>query len=568
MKVLMINVVCGIRSTGRICTDLATALEAQGHEVKIAYGREQVPEQFQKYAVRVGSDFDIKLHGLKARVLDGAGFGSKRATEKFIEWVRNYDPDVIHLHNVHGYYINIEVLFKYLKTCGKKIIWTLHDCWSFTGHSAYCDAINCKRWTEGCHQCPQIKEYPKSLMDFSELNWKKKRALFTNIPNMVIVTPSHWLAKYVKQSFLKEYPVKVIHNGIDTSQFYPMENDFREIYKLEDKYILLGVATVWDDMKGYSDFIRLSEMLDDSYKIIMVGLTDEQIKKLPPKILGIKRTASVKELAYIYSSADLFLNLTYCDNYPTVNIEAMSCGTPVLTYKTGGSPEIVEKYGGLIVPKGNLEEVVTAVKKCHDSVVGNHFDSEANDSAVTIKNYLEYYDKGKNTGGGYWTKKRSLKLIGKYVILGVAAIWDYRKGLEDFIKLRELLNDDYEIVLVGLTPEQKKSLPENMIGITRTNNVNELRELYAIADVFLNPTYEDNYPTTNIEAIACGTPVITYETGGSPESALIYGTSVPRKEFSKLVTAIREISEIQLKKTNIDNKKTVQIYSALYKDYT
>lgn len=400
MKVLMINVVCGIRSTGRICTDLATALEEQGHEVKIAYGRENVPEQFQKYAVRIGNDLDVKLHGVKARLFDGAGFGSKKATEKFIEWVKEYDPDVIHLHNIHGYYINIEVLFKYLKTCGKKIIWTLHDCWSFTGHSAYCDAINCKRWMEGCYQCPQINEYPKSLMDFSELNWKKKRALFTNIPNMVIVTPSHWLAKYVKQSFLKEYTVKVIHNGIDTSQFYPMKNDFRKIYKLENKYVLLGVATVWDNMKGYGDFIRLSKMLDDSYKIIMVGLTDEQIKKLPPKILGIKRTASVKELAYIYSSADLFLNLTYCDNYPTVNIEAMSCGTPVLTYKTGGSPEIVEKYGGAVIPKGDLDAVVTAVKKYQDSTISSHFDPEENDSVVTIKNYLEYYTDSKKLMGG------------------------------------------------------------------------------------------------------------------------------------------------------------------------
>ena len=154
MKILMINVVCGIRSTGRICTDLATTLDAQGHEVKIAYGRENVPEQFQKYAVRIGTDLDVKLHGIRARVADGAGFGSKRATENFIKWVKEYDPDVIHLHNIHGYYINVEVLFKYLKTCGKKVIWTLHDCWSFTGHTAYCDAVNCKRWVKGCHNCP------------------------------------------------------------------------------------------------------------------------------------------------------------------------------------------------------------------------------------------------------------------------------------------------------------------------------------------------------------------------------------------------------------------------------
>ena len=280
MKVLMINVVCGIRSTGRICTDLAVELEKQGHEVKIAYGRENVPKQFQKYAVRIGTDLDVKLHGIKARLLDGAGFGSKNATVKFIRWIKEYDPDVIHLNNIHGYYINIEVLFKYLRICGKKIIWTLHDCWSFTGHSAYCDAVQCERWVQGCYKCPQRKEYPKSIIDASRGNWIKKKKIFSDIPNMTIITPSNWLAELVKKSFLGKYPVEVIHNGIDTNQFKPLKNDFREVYHLEDKFIVLGIATVWNDMKGYSDFIKLASMLDDFYKIVMVGLTEEQIEKL------------------------------------------------------------------------------------------------------------------------------------------------------------------------------------------------------------------------------------------------------------------------------------------------
>ena len=202
MKVLMINSVCGIRSTGRICTDLATALEAQGHEVKIAYGREEVPEKFQKYAVRIGTDLDVKLHGVLARTLDGAGFGSKAVTRKFIQWIKEYNPDVIHLHNLHGYYINLEVLFEYLRAYGKKIIWTLHDCWAFTGHSAYCDAASCEKWKTGCNHCPNIKEYPISYTDRSESNWKKKRIMMTGIPGLTIVTPSHWLAGLVKESFL------------------------------------------------------------------------------------------------------------------------------------------------------------------------------------------------------------------------------------------------------------------------------------------------------------------------------------------------------------------------------
>lgn len=384
----MINVVCGIRSTGRICTDLATALEAQGHEVKIAYGRENVSEQFQKYAVRIGSDLDVKLHGVKARLLDGAGFGSKSATVKFIKWVKEYDPDVIHLHNIHGYYINVEVLFDYLKTCGKRVIWTLHDCWAFTGHTAYCDAANCKRWVKGCHNCPLLKEYPASLVDRSKQNWKKKRDVFIGVSDMTIITPSKWLGTWVKHSFLQEYPVKIINNGIDTSQFYPIESDFRKNNGLEDKFVLLGVATSWNEMKGYSDYLKLAEILGDKYRVVLVGLTKEQMGKLPNNVLGIERTANVQELAEIYTAADLFLNLSYCENYPTVNLESMACGTPVLTYKTGGSPEIIEKYGGWVVEQGNIVAVSKFVSKKATKTIDLQFVPLENDIHEVVNNYL------------------------------------------------------------------------------------------------------------------------------------------------------------------------------------
>lgn len=390
MKVLIINVVCGIRSTGRICTDMASALEAQGHEVKIAYGRECVPEQFQKYAVRIGSNFDVRLHGLRARLLDGAGFGSKQTTARFIQWVEEYDPDVIHLHNIHGYYINIEVLFKYLKICKKRIIWTLHDCWSFTGHSAYCDAVECERWLNGCGKCPQIREYPKSFTDNSKFNWLRKKELFSNIKNMIIVTPSKWLAELVKKSFLSGYPVKVINNGVNISQFKLMESDFREQHKLEDKFILLGVATAWDDMKGYSDFIELSRKLDDSYKIVMVGLTDKQIKKLPDNIIGIRRTACIEELVYIYSSSDILLNLSYCDTYPTINLEARACGLPIITYATGGSPESAGAHN-TVVKRGDLDGVVYKIKQMGNNHQKNIEKLSDFDKSETMKQYMRLY---------------------------------------------------------------------------------------------------------------------------------------------------------------------------------
>ena len=304
MKVLMINVVCGIRSTGRICTDLATALEDQGHEVKIAYGREEVPEKFKKYAVRIGTDLDVKLHGLRARLHDGCGWGSRRATEKFIEWVKEYNPYIIHLHNIHGYYINMEVLFKYLKVCGKKIIWTLHDCWAFTGHSAYCDTANCERWITGCYDCPLKKEYPASYVDRSAENWKKKKTLISQIPNLTLVTPSEWLAGLARKSFLAQYPVEVIHNGINTEAFHMVKSDFKAKNNIEDKYMLLGVATTWDEIKGFFDYLRLADMLGDKYQMVMVGVSKEQKKKLPSNIIGIERTNSVEELIEMYSAAD------------------------------------------------------------------------------------------------------------------------------------------------------------------------------------------------------------------------------------------------------------------------
>ena len=362
MKVLMINSVCGIRSTGRICTDIATELEKQGHEVKIAYGRENVPEQFQRYAVRIGNDLDMRLHGVKARLLDASGFGSKSATKRFIKWVKDYDPDVIHLHNIHGYYINIEILFNYLKNSGKPVVWTLHDCWAFTGHCAYFDFAGCEKWKTGCYGCPQKKCYPSSiLIDRSEKNYSQKKQLFATLSNMIFVTPSEWLAGLVKKSYLGKYNIRVINNGIDTEVFKPTLGNFRQKHNIGSKKIILGVAGVWDRRKGLEDFYKLSSILEDSYQIVLVGLNEKQISALPKNIIGISSTESASELAEIYTAADVFVNPTLEDNYPTVNLEAQACGTPVITYNTGGSPESVDYKG--VVSKGDIKAIVALVKQ-------------------------------------------------------------------------------------------------------------------------------------------------------------------------------------------------------------
>ncbi len=356
MKILMINSVCGIGSTGKICTDLADALESRGHEVKIAYGRGKVPETFQKNAIRIGNFMDVCMHGIKARIQDGAGLGSKKVTKKFVEWIKKYDPDIIHLHNLHGYYLNVFILFEYLRTCNKKIIWTLHDCWSFTGHSALCDMTGCKKWKKGCERCPQLSQYPKSFFDKSKRNYQLKKDLFTGISQLEIVVPSEWLASQVKISFLSAYKVTVINNGIDTALFCSTEGNFRGENNLEDAFVILGVSSVWNKMKGYEDYIKLSFLLPEKFRIVLVGVTKKQKKKLPQNMMGIERTSNQKELAELYTMADCFLNLTYCDTYPTVNLEAVACGTPVLTYNTGGSPESAGALG-IVLPKGDMQGV-------------------------------------------------------------------------------------------------------------------------------------------------------------------------------------------------------------------
>lgn len=389
MRILQINSVCGIRSTGRICTDLAAVLEKHRHECKIAYGRETVPTQYQKYAIRVGCNSSVKIDALTTRLFDNAGFNSKRATKKLIRQIKEYDPDVIHLHNLHGYYVNVELLFAYLKTCGKKIVWTLHDCWSFTGHCPHFDFVGCEKWKSGCEKCPQKKKYPTSLLlDRSKRNYQKKKHIFTGVPNMTIVTPSAWLAGLVKQSFLREYDVQVIRNGIDTDTFKSTESELRLQYRLQNKEIVLGAASIWDERKGLSDFIKLADMLDKKYQIVLIGLTDEQCKGLPNNVLGIKRTNSAKELAQWYSTADVFLNLTYEDNYPTVNLEAQACETPVVTYATGGSVESVMPVS--VVEKGNLCEIKRILAS---KIYNNTKTSPLNfDKQICYGEYIKLYE--------------------------------------------------------------------------------------------------------------------------------------------------------------------------------
>lgn len=395
MKVLLINSVCGRQSTGRIVTDIKRELVKQGHECVIAYGEATSIADDDDY--HIGSEIERYIHAVFARLFDGMGYGSVLATLSFIKWIEQYDPDVINLHNIHGYYINIVILFRYLKKSRAKIVWTFHDCWPFTGHGALCDAKKCERWKNGCFKCPMKSDYPKSFLDFSRRNYLRKKNLFTGINSMTIVTPSNWLAGLVNESFMGKYEIKVVNNGIDLSCFHPIRSDFKIKNNIQNKTILLGVASVWNDLKGLNDFYKLQKILDDSYALVLVGLNTEQIKKLPNGILGISHTDGVRELSEIYSSADYFLNLTYCDNFPTVNIEALACGTPVITYETGGSAEMIASDCGFVVPQGDIDGVANLIaidrrRKKNSETISNSV--KRLDKSQAAKDYAQLFQRG------------------------------------------------------------------------------------------------------------------------------------------------------------------------------
>lgn len=338
MKILQINTSVNTGSTGRIAEEIGLTLLQQGHESHIAYGRGFRPSK--SATIRIGKKADMYLHGLRTILLDDHGFGSAGATRQLIEKIREIKPDVIGLHNIHGYYLNIRVLFEFLKTTGIPVVWTLHDCWSFTGHCSYFDDIQCEKWKTHCAQCPKTRKYPSSLLvDNSIQNFDRKKALFTGLKDVHIVVPSDWLGGLVAESFLSGYPVKTIHNGVDTQIFRPLGDGLRSELGLGNKRIVLGCASIWDKRKGLADLMELSRLLPEDHQVIAIGVTDKQIAAMPPGMMGVKRTESVEQLAAYYSMADVFVNPTYQDNFPTTNIEALACGTPVITYLTGGSPK-------------------------------------------------------------------------------------------------------------------------------------------------------------------------------------------------------------------------------------
>jgi len=363
-RVILVNTVVGTGSVGRLTEGLYHALCDKGYECLVAHGRGNAPKDVNAY--RIDEDIEVYVHGAISRLTDRHGFYSARATKKFIKKIEEFKPDIIHLHNVHGYYLHLGILFEYLKKTDIRLIWTLHDCWSFTGHCSHFEYIGCDKWLTGCHDCEQLSEYPKTIgKDSSCRNYLDKKMLFTGFDNLTLVTSSNWLKSQVEKSFMKEYQTVVLPTGIDLKKFKPVNDtdSLRQKLGLEGKTVILGVANPWRDRKGLALFVKLANMLDESFAIVMIGLSDIQKKSLPSNIIGIGHSDQIEELAAYYSMADIYVNLTLEDTFPTTNIEALACGTPVITYNSGGSIESIDDTCGISIDDNSLEGVVDAIKQ-------------------------------------------------------------------------------------------------------------------------------------------------------------------------------------------------------------
>lgn len=397
IKLLQINVDANNGSNGSIARDIGSIALSKGWESYIAYGRRHIPSDSQ--LIRVGNDFDVKVHGLLTRLFDLHGLGSIAVTRRFIRKVKKIKPDIVHLHNIHGYFINYKILFEYLIKNDIPVVWTFHDCWPFTGHCGYFESYNCLKWRELCHSCPAAHSYPTSwFFDRSKNSFELKKKLFTAPRELNVVTVSKWLKGLVDESFFGKYPVKVVYDGIDTDSFVHRESTLRQQYDLEGKFILMSAAANWSNAKGWNDYIKLSEMLPEDCVIMLLGVTESQKAELPPKIIAVSRVEGKEKLAEYYSMADILLNLSYQETFGMTTAEAMACGTPGISYNRTACPELISPDTGLVVEAGDMEQILSAIAEirrngkqyyaeaCRQRVL-DHFDFKKVNMA-----YFDIYD--------------------------------------------------------------------------------------------------------------------------------------------------------------------------------
>lgn len=396
MRVYQLNTFCGVKSTGRIAWEISKLVLEDGGEVRLGYGADEPSAESAPYAFRIGGRLGRKLHGALRKLLDGEGYGSLLATKALIRDLESFRPDLIHLHNLHGAYLHLPTLFGYLSRAGKPVVWTLHDCWPFTGHCAYFDASGCERWQQECSHCPSLDRYPVCKgLDGSRRNHRLKKRLFTKPENITFVVPSRWLEKLLKRSCLGHYPSRIIYNGVNREVFRPTASDLRSRYGLKEQKIVLSVASDWDERKGLTYLTEAAKQLGSGYRFVLIGLSEAQIAALPENMLGLTATADAAELAAWYTAADCFANPTLEDNMPMVDLEALACGTPVAVFATGGCPEAVTPECGIVVPKGDAAGLASAIRELcsrtgemHNACLDRSCSFDCND---TFRAYLALY---------------------------------------------------------------------------------------------------------------------------------------------------------------------------------
>lgn len=352
-------------STGNIMIGISDTAQSAGYRTYTACpdGR-SMRRKMRDNHLFIGSIIGRNLHLQTLGRLGFPGCGSMLETRAFLRKIEELYPEIIHLHNLHNCYINLPMLFRYLKKKKLKVVWTLHDCWAFTGQCPYFELARCDKWKTGCHHCPVYRQYPGTMVDNTKTMWKWKKKWFTGLENLTIVTPSQWLGDLVKESYLGEYPVRVIYNGIDLSVFQPTQSAFREKYGIpEDKKIILGVAFGWGKRKGLDVFLELAERLGSQYQVVLVGTNEAVDAQLPANIISIHRTQDQRELAEIYTAADVFANPTREEVLGLVNIESLACGTPVVTFRTGGSPECIDETCGVVVECDDVAAMTQEIER-------------------------------------------------------------------------------------------------------------------------------------------------------------------------------------------------------------
>ncbi len=387
--ILQIDVALNVGSTGRIVHEIGDAILKEGWMSHAAFGRYSAPST--STAHKIGTNADHAAHLLLTRLFDLHGKGSLGATKRLRALLADLKPDVVHLHQVHGYYLHLRELMQLLEEYGKPVLWTFHDAWQLTGHCCYFDRFDCQKWQTSCGSCPMTRYYPQSWgIDNSASNHREKKSTIGALSNLTVVPVSYWLGDMVKQSYLSQKQMEVIQNGVDLEQFFIEKADQATPADV-DKTTYLGVAGVWADHKGLSDFVQMSELLRDDEQIVLIGLAEKQLNGLPANIKALPAQGSISALRHWYNRATVFLNPSKSESFGLVTAEALACGTPAVVYNTTACPELVDDKTGRVAVKGDFTGMLYAARELAQ------LDSEAIQTECRKRAEL-HFDKQKQTG--------------------------------------------------------------------------------------------------------------------------------------------------------------------------